>query len=137
MSVIRYNNLKIPGVITTPFNGKTRDDPNHKGIDIANKSGTPIPAFDDGVVVATGKKRDGAGNVVILKDKEGNVHQYSHLQGAVVTPGTKVKKGQEIAKMGKTGNVYSPTNSDPSHLDLRIVNRYNKYINPMTYLNKK
>lgn len=70
-----------------------------------------------------------------MKDSGGNVHQYGHLQGALVKPGMQVKKGQAIAKMGKTGNVYSPSGGDPTHLDLRIVTAYGKYKNPMTYLN--
>lgn len=130
----KYNNLRAPGVITTPFGGKTRGESFHPGVDVANKSGTPIPAFADGVVSKVGKRTDGFGNVVILKDNGGNVHQYGHLQGALVKPGTKVKRGQPIAKMGKTGNSYSPTGGDPSHLDIRIASAYGKWKNPMTYL---
>jgi hypothetical protein len=37
--------------------------------------------------------------------------------------------------MGKSGNSYSPSGWDPSHLDLRIVDAYGRYKNPMTYLN--
>jgi murein DD-endopeptidase MepM/ murein hydrolase activator NlpD len=137
MIIKKYNNLRLPGKITTPYGGQTRGERFHPGIDIANKSGTPIPAFADGVITGVGAKNDGAGNVVTLKDKEGNSHQYSHLQGALATVGQKVKKGQPIAKMGKSGNSYSPSGGDPTHLDLRIVNAYGRYQNPMTYLNKK
>lgn len=133
----KYNNLRLPGVITTPFGGKTKDEATHPGIDVANKSGTLIPAFANGVVTGVGSKPDGSGNVVTLKDNEGNSHQYSHLQGAIVPIGTRVKKGQPIAKMGKSGNSYSPSGGDPSHLDLRIVDAYGRYKNPMNYLNNK
>lgn len=134
MVLKKYNNLKLPGVITTQFGGKTRDEPVHPGVDIANASGTPIPAFADGVVTGVGGKGDGSGNVVILKDKEGNTHQYGHLQRAVVKPGQQVKKGQQIAKMGKSGNSYSPSGGDPSHLDIRIATAYGKWKNPLTYM---
>ena len=137
MIIRKYNNLRLPGKITTPYGGQTRGERFHPGIDIANKSGTPIPAFADGVITGVGAKNDGAGNVVTLKDKEGNSHQYSHLQGTLAAVGQKVKKGQPIARMGKSGNSYSPSGGDPSHLDLRIVNAYGRYQNPMTYLNKK
>jgi len=133
----KYNNLRLPGKVTTPFGGRTRGEKYHPGIDVANKSGTPIPAFSDGVITGVGAKNDGAGNVVTLKDNEGNLHQYSHLQGALARVGTKVKKGQAIARMGKSGNSYSPSGGDPSHLDLRIVDGYGRYKNPMTYLNNK
>lgn len=134
MDPIKYNNLRAPGVITTPFGGQTKDEGYHPGVDFANKSGTPIPAFADGVITGVGKRTDGFGNVVTLKDNEGNVHQYGHLQNALVKPGKRVKKGQPIAQMGKSGNSYSPTGGDPSHLDLRIANAYGKWKNPLTYL---
>ena len=130
----KYNNLRVPGKITTPFMGQTRGESKHPGVDFANKEGTPIPAFADGIVTGVGKSNNGLGNVVTLKDSGGNTHQYGHLQGALVTPGVRVKKGQPIAKMGKTGNVYSPSGGDPTHLDLRIVNAYGRYKNPLTYL---
>lgn len=126
--------LQLPGQITTPFGGKTRGEAVHPGLDIANKTGTPIPAFADGTVTSVGPTTNGMGNIVTLRDTGGNVHQYGHLQGATVKPGQAVKKGQQIAKMGATGNSYSPTGGDPSHLDLRIATAYGKWKNPMTYL---
>ena len=129
-------NLKKVGNLTTPFGGSTRGEKFHPGIDVANIPGTPIPAFSDGVVTSTGPTTNGMGNVVTLKDNEGNVHQYGHLQGANVKPGQKVKKGQPIAKMGATGNSYSPTGGDPTHLDIRIATKFGKWKNPMSYLKK-
>lgn len=134
MNPQKYNNLRAPGKITTPFGGQTRGESNHPGVDFANKSGTPIPAFENGIITRVGQKNDGMGNVVILRDSKGNVHQYGHLQGALVKPGMKVKKGQPIAKMGKSGNSYSPSGGDPTHLDIRIASKFGKWQNPMTYL---
>lgn len=136
MTSNNYNKIKLFGNLTTKFGGKTRDEKVHPGIDIAAPSGTPVPAFTDGVITGVGAKNDGSGNVVTLKDKEGNSHQYSHLQGAVVPVGTKVKQGQKIALLGKSGNSYSPSGGDPSHLDVRIVDAYGRYKNPTNYLTK-
>lgn len=130
----KYNNLRAPGNITVPFGARTKDEAQHMGVDFANKNGTPIPAFADGVITGVGQTNNGLGNVVTLKDNGGNTHSYGHLQRALVKPGMKVKKGQQIAKMGATGNSYSPSGGDPSHLDLRIVNAYGRYKNPLTYL---
>ena len=127
----KMKNLKNLGNLTTPFGGKTRNENFHPGIDIANKSGTPIPAFASGTVAQVGTKKDGFGNVVILKDKNGNVHQYGHLQNALIRPGMKVKKGQPIGQMGKSGNTYSESGNDPSHLDLRVVTPQGKWMNPL------
>lgn len=136
MNISRNNKLKIPGKITTPFMGKTRGEPIHPGVDIANMPGTPIPAFADGQITAVGPTSNGMGNVVTLKDNGGNVHQYGHLQGANVKTGQKVRKGQPIAKMGATGNSYSPSGGDPTHLDIRIASAFGKWKNPLTYLKK-
>ena len=133
----KYNLLKKLGNLTTNFGAPTRDDPNHQGIDVANAEGTVIPAMEDGVILKTETRNDGAGNVAILRDKNGNIQQYSHLKNALVKPGTKVRKGTPIAQMGKSGNVYSNSGSDPSHLDLRITNAYGRYLNPLTYLRNK
>jgi len=129
-----YKNLRAPGVITTPFGGKTRGEANHPGVDFANKAGTPIPAFADGTITSVGPTSNGMGNVVTLKDDKGDTHQYGHLQGASVQPGKRVKKGETIAAMGKSGNSYSPSGGDPTHLDVRIASAYGKWKNPMTYL---
>jgi hypothetical protein len=134
MNPKKYNNLKLPGNLTTPFMGKTRGEPVHPGVDFANKEGTPIEAFADGVITRVGETDNGFGNIVTLKDSSGNVHQYGHLQGALVKPGMQVKKGQPIAKMGHSGNSYSPTNGPSDHLDLRIASPAGKWKNPMLYL---
>lgn len=134
----KYANLTKLGNITTPFGGKTKYEEKHQGIDIANKNGTPISAFEGGKVTAlrVGQKNgdNGFGNSVIIKDKFGKVHRYSHLSKISVKPGEEVSKGKEIGKMGDTGSSYSPTGKDSSHLDYRIVDAYGKYINPTKYI---
>lgn len=130
----KYKNLSSLGKITTPFGGSTRGEKFHPGVDIANVPGTPVPALADGVITSVGKTTNGFGNIVTLKDKEGSVHQYGHLQGANVTPGMRVKKGQQIARMGRSGNSYSPTGGDPTHLDVRIANAYGRWKNPTSYI---
>jgi murein DD-endopeptidase MepM/ murein hydrolase activator NlpD len=126
-----FQTLRKLGNLTTPFGGRTRGEAYHPGIDVANKPGTPIPALAKGMVTSVGPTSNGMGNVVTLKDAAGNVHQYGHLQKALVRPGMAVKKGQAIAKMGSTGNSYSPSGGDPTHVDIRIADAYGKWKNPM------
>ena len=137
MIVRKYNNLKAPGNITVGFGARTKDEPKHMGVDFANSKGSPILAFSDGVVTAVGQTKNGLGNVVLLKDSGGNMHSYGHLQQALVKPGMKVKRGQQIAKMGDSGNSYSPSGGDSSHLDIRITDAYGRYKNPLKYLHNK
>jgi len=134
-------NFNKLGAITTKWGESTRYEKFHPGIDIANKTGTPIPAFAGGTVtsVETGKRHGdkGYGNTVIVTDAQGNKHRYSHLHQVFVKVGQKVGGGQEIATMGDTGSTYSPAGKGTgTHLDYRITDAYNKYVNPNSYLKK-
>jgi len=135
----QYQNLNTKlGKVTTPYGGKTKWENFHAGIDIANKKGTPIPAFVTGQVIGVkeGQKNgdNGYGNSVLIKDKYGNTHRYSHLQNILVKPGDIVPQKKVIATMGDSGSAYSPTNGDATHLDYRIHNAYKQYINPTKYV---
>lgn len=121
------------GNVTTNFGDQTRDTNFHTGVDIANQEGTPIPEFKGGQVTQVGSHPE-YGNYVTVKDSQGNTERYSHLNRALVAQGQNIPPGQAVGLMGKTGNVYSNTGSDPSHLHLEVVDAYNKFINPMDYL---
>lgn len=128
------------GVETTKWGDATKFEKFHPGIDIANKIGTPIPAFAEGTVTAvdTGHKQgDKAfGNTITVTDAQGNKVRYSHLSQSYVKVGQKVNPGQEVGTMGNSGQTYSNSGGTGSHLDLRIVDAFNQYVNPNTYLNK-
>lgn len=128
------NILKKIGNLTTPFGGSTRGESWHPGVDIAAPEGSPIPAITPGIVSSVQKSNNGFGNTVTVNAPNGDVQQFAHLQKALVKPGQKVVPGQNIAKMGSSGNTYSPSNGSASHLDLRIVSMYGKYKNPYLYL---
>ena len=135
----RYQTIKSLGQVTKPYGGSTRYEKFHPGIDIANKQGTPVPAFGQGGVVTnvdTGHRNgeNNYGNQVAVKDDQGNTHYYSHLQGAYVKRGQRVHSGQPIGTMGATGSAYSPSGGDPTHLDYRVTNAYGKYRNPLQFM---
>jgi murein DD-endopeptidase MepM/ murein hydrolase activator NlpD len=126
--------MKI-GKLTTPFGAKTEQEKFHPGIDLAAKRGTPLPAFKGGKVVQiiTGKPHgtNDFGNSIMIKDKKGLTHRYSHLHDVLVKPGQTVGDGQKIGSIGDSGATYSPSGSDSSNLDYRIVDAFGKFINPM------
>ena len=128
------------GKITTPYGAKTRYEGKHPGIDVANAKGTPIPSTVDGVVTnAISDRKPGEnnfGNSVTLKDKAGNSHQFNHLQNVSAIVNQRVRNGQQIGTMGDSGSAYSPTGSDATHLDYRIVDAYGKYKNPTSLIKK-
>jgi len=129
------------GTISTPYGGSTRYEKFHPGVDIANKIGTPINAFAGGKVteVDTGFKQGdkGFGNRVIVQDAQGNKHFYSHLYKSYVKVGDIVNPGSLLGQMGATGQTYSLSGTGTgSHLDYRVSDAWNKYMNPMAFLNK-
>ncbi len=75
----------------------------HKGIDIANRRGTPIYAADGGTVTYAGWM-SGYGYLVIINHGNGFETYYGHNSDLLVSVGQHVYQGQQIAKMGSTGN---------------------------------
>ncbi len=132
-------NVGSLGKITTRPGESTRYEKNHPGIDIANVIGTKLPAFTGGAVTGVKKGQHqgspGYGNYVIITDKNGNKHRYSHLDNSLVKIGDKVKPGQIIGTMGNTGQTYSLSGGTGSHLDYRILNAYGKYVDPSVFIN--
>ena len=119
------------GRVTSTFGGRKSPggigSTNHKGLDIAGPRGTPIYASDGGIVTYAGWK-SGYGYVVIINHNyNGYETFYAHNSSLLVKSGQTVYKGQQIAKMGSTGN------STGSHCHFEI--RYNGVPkNPMNYL---
>lgn len=99
---------------------------NHKGIDIANRRGTPVYAADGGTVIYAGWMR-GYGYLVQISHGNGVVTYYGHNSSLLVSVGQHVYKGQQIAKMGSTGN----STGNHCHFEIR-VNGVAK--NPLNYL---
>ncbi len=79
----------------------------HRGLDIANRSGSPVIAPADGVVVFAGSE-GGYGKVVILDHGFGVKTRFAHLSDVTASVGQKVKRGDGIAKMGNTGRSTGP-----------------------------
>jgi len=78
----------------------------HRGTDYAAPSGTPIKAAGDGKVIFRGVK-SGYGNVVILQHGGNITTLYAHMSrfASKVRNGTRVRQGQTIGYVGKTGLV--------------------------------
>lgn len=137
----KFPNLVRLGKITTPWGGNTKYEKFHPGIDIANEKGTPVKAPVSGEVVkAVGDKVQGDasyGNSAMIKDSQGNYHNFGHLDQTNVKEGQYITEGQQLGTMGNTGAAYSPSGKgDGTHLDYRIVSASGKYRNPKTLINK-
>lgn len=104
----------IKGVLTSSF-GEQRSGYNHKGIDLAANSGTPIGAALDGRVSFSGVA-NGYGNVVMI-DHGNNIETvYAHCSILKVSTGESISKGQIIAEVGNTGDSTGPH----LHFEIRV-----------------
>jgi murein DD-endopeptidase MepM/ murein hydrolase activator NlpD len=84
-----------------PISGEWKQ---HKGVDFAAPTGTPIRASGDGVVETVGTQ-NGYGNVVVLKHWANYSTAYGHMSrfAAGLHKGDKVSQGQVIGYVGTTG----------------------------------
>ncbi|HEY4090027.1 MAG TPA: peptidoglycan DD-metalloendopeptidase family protein [Luteibacter sp.] len=73
------------------------------GIEIGGKSGDPVRAAADGVVVYSGNGLVGYGELVIIKHSDSFLSAYGHNRKRLVKEGEKVKAGQTVAEMGSSG----------------------------------
>ena len=80
----------------------------HEGIDIINDVGTNVFATADGVVRYAGRTEGGYGAVVDIDHGYGYSTLYAHLSHTLVKPGQTVKRGELIAKSGRSGLVSGP-----------------------------
>lgn len=80
----------------------------HAGTDIAAPLGTPVAAAGDGKVVLTAGDLFYSGNVVVIDHGYGLQTIYAHLNKITAQKGQKVKKGEIIGEVGKTGRVTGP-----------------------------
>ena len=85
------------------------------GINIALPEGTSVKAAEGGVVAYAGSELKGYGNLVLIRHPNGFVSAYANNGEIDVKRGETVKRGQQIAKSGQSGNVSSPQ----LHFELR------------------
>jgi murein DD-endopeptidase MepM/ murein hydrolase activator NlpD len=79
----------------------------HPGVDFAAKMGTPIYAAADGIVRFAGYN-GGYGKCVSLDHLYGFETKYGHMQQILVRQGQRVKRGDRIGLVGKTGLATAP-----------------------------
>ncbi|WP_229489735.1 peptidoglycan DD-metalloendopeptidase family protein [Nostoc favosum] len=80
----------------------------HKGIDVANSTGTPVVASAEGTIEKAGWNNGGYGNLVEIRHPDGSTTRYAHNSKILVQPGQQVNQGETIALMGSTGHSTGP-----------------------------
>ena len=92
------------GYRVSPFTGRREL---HRGVDIANRQGTPIIAPADGLITYANAKGL-MGNMVTIEHGFGMLTNYGHLSKIMKKNGERVKRGEIIALMGSTGRSTGP-----------------------------
>jgi murein DD-endopeptidase MepM/ murein hydrolase activator NlpD len=117
----------VRGQVIAGFGSKINGQPNY-GINVAVPEDTAIKAADDGVVVYSGNQLKSYGNLLLVRHPNGYVTVYAHAKQLLVKGGDEIKRGQVIAKAGRTGEVDSPQ----VHFEIR---KASAPVDPMPYLN--
>lgn len=84
------------------YRGKTVDQQDHLGLDMAGVAHAPVPAANDGVVVLA-KFFGIYGNAVVVDHGYGLMSLYGHLSSIEVKEGQAVTRGQTLGRTGDTG----------------------------------
>jgi lipoprotein NlpD len=135
-NVVQNNNIGSNGTINWqwPSSGNvisrfSLTEKGNKGIDLADKLGSPILATADGKVVYTGNALRGYGNLVIVKHNEDYLSAYAHNDEILVKEQQRVQTGQLIARMGNSG-----TQRTKLHFEIRYKG---KSVDPLRHLPPK
>lgn len=87
--------------------GAPRHQGRHEGNDIVAPRGAPVVAVADGVIDRMTRVERGLGGIYLwLRDDSGTRYYYAHLSSIApgLTPGTRVRAGQRIGAVGRTGD---------------------------------
>jgi murein DD-endopeptidase MepM/ murein hydrolase activator NlpD len=108
----------VQGRIISEF-GTKPDGGHNDGINVAVPAGTSVKAAENGVVAYAGDELKGYGNLVLVRHSNNWVSAYAHNEEILVKRGDQVRRGQVIAKAGRTGQVNQPQ----LHFELRKGSR--------------
>lgn len=129
-SIAGTSKLRWPvrGRIVSGF-GKRNDGTHNDGINVAVPLGTNIHAAESGMVAYAGNELKGYGNLVLIRHDNGWVTAYAHADKLLVKRGDRIRRGDVIAKAGKTGDVAQPQ----LHFEVR---QGQKPVNPIPFMDR-
>lgn len=111
------------GMRTHPVLGGRR---NHKGVDLAQPTGTPVYATADGIV-SRAEPFSSYGNYIQIEHGGELQTRFGHLSGFAVVAGEQVHKGQLIGYVGSTGRSTGPH----LHYEVRVAG---EAVDPRPYM---
>ena len=99
---------------------------NHKGIDLAAPTGTPVYATADGIV-GMAQRNGSYGNYVQIEHGGEMQTRFAHLSAYTVSAGDRVHKGDLIGYVGTTGRSTGPH----LHYEVRVAG---EAVDPTPYM---
>lgn len=117
--------IPVSGVVTSGYGPRWGSQ--HYGLDIANAIGTPVRSVTDGVVMDAGPA-SGFGLWVRVRQDDGTIAVYGHINEALVTKGEQVVAGQQIATVGNRGISTGP------HLHFEVLQPDSTRLDPAGWL---
>jgi murein DD-endopeptidase MepM/ murein hydrolase activator NlpD len=118
----------VKGKVIANFGPRT-DGTHNDGVNLSVPLGTEIHAAESGVVAYAGSELKGYGNLILVRHDNGWITAYAHTEEMLAKRGDKVKRGQVIAKAGKSGQVDQPQ----VHFELR---QGSKPVDPTPFMDK-
>jgi murein DD-endopeptidase MepM/ murein hydrolase activator NlpD len=118
----------VKGRVISKF-GPQSDGTQNDGVNVAVPLGAEVLAAESGVVAYAGSEVRGYGNLVLVRHDNGWVTAYAHNDELMVQRGDRVRRGQSLAKAGRTGNVDQPQ----VHFELR---QGPKPVDPTPYMER-
>jgi murein DD-endopeptidase MepM/ murein hydrolase activator NlpD len=97
----------VKGKVIAGFGSKS-DGTHNDGVNLAVPLGTEVHAAEAGIVAYAGSELKGYGQLILIRHDSGWVTAYAHNDQMLVKRDDKVRRGQVIAKAGKTGAVEQP-----------------------------
>ena len=107
------------------LNGKPRRP--HYGIDFHAPEGTPVKAMMNGEITLAEKNMYFTGGTIIFDHGHGVSTLYMHMKDIYVKVGQKVRQGDIVGTLGKSGRATGP------HLDIRL-NWFDVKLDPASIL---
>ncbi len=117
------------GAVISVFGDRRGNRRLHQGIDIKAPRGTPVVAVADGFVE---RIQDGGsgGRQLYLRDGQGRLFYYAHLDGWSVEEFAAVKAGDTLGTVGNTGNASATL----PHLHFEVLlGKTRKAIDPLHF----
>lgn len=104
----------------------------HRGVDLCHAGGSagiPVLSVASGTVVSVSRSGSGYGHSVLIRHANGLQTRYAHMQAGSISVrvGQSVSKGQQIGRVGATGNATG------NHLHFEVI-KNGANVNPTPYL---